>query len=432
MKKSGKGKILFFIICMACVVFLAGNCIYGLRVRGEDVPKDPIQGISSGSSMVGYMGTGYLLQDAESLTDQEYQEEFEPEILEPETEPDNEEKSEEETETKEESPDTEASHESPEEDFPQTAEDDSGGEPTEGNEDPNEVFYEEETPEEGTDVRDTADDDSIQQGAETPGEPVQDPNEGKYPEIASDLAEEETVNADYRTFFVQATDYRGQYIPASGLEVYGNGEKLYSISNSNHMVGYRLDPLVQENRISIQATDSEGRSTTVLYTIYRGEDTEAEVIGSIRFSLEAGTLGLGYLLGPASVEIHEGEQLSLVICRVLEDNGFTVDYDGDLTSGFYLRNVARGGITQGFSIPEELAQKLEEANCSLETYWQDSLGEFDFTKYSGWMYFVNGEYMSSGISTYFPADGDEVRVRFTLYAGADLGHGTNGVTWGDW
>ena len=29
---------------------------------------------------------------------------------------------------------------------------------------------------------------------------------------------------------------------------------------------------------------------------------------------------------------------------------------------------------------------------------------------SGWMYFVNGEYMNIGMSGYFPADGDEVRL----------------------
>lgn len=51
---------------------------------------------------------------------------------------------------------------------------------------------------------------------------------------------------------------------------------------------------------------------------------------------------------------------------------------------------------------------------------------------SGWLYSVNGEYMSVGMSSYFPADGDEVRLRFSLYSGADVGGGVNGETWGDW
>ena len=48
------------------------------------------------------------------------------------------------------------------------------------------------------------------------------------------------------------------------------------------------------------------------------------------------------------------------------------------------------------------------------------------------MYFVNGAQMSSGISTYYPADGDEIRIRFSLYAGADVGGSMQGETWGDW
>ncbi|MFR8222787.1 MAG: DUF4430 domain-containing protein [Blautia faecis] len=40
---------------------------------------------------------------------------------------------------------------------------------------------------------------------------------------------------------------------------------------------------------------------------------------------------------------------------------------------------------------------------------------------SGWLYSVNGEYMNVGMSSYFPADGDEVRLRFSFIPGADVG-----------
>ena len=40
--------------------------------------------------------------------------------------------------------------------------------------------------------------------------------------------------------------------------------------------------------------------------------------------------------------------------------------------------------------------------------------------------------MNVGMSAYFPGDGDEVRLRFTLYSGADLGVGSDGEVWGDW
>ena len=38
----------------------------------------------------------------------------------------------------------------------------------------------------------------------------------------------------------------------------------------------------------------------------------------------------------------------------------------------------------------------------------------------------------SELSVLSAADGDEVRLRFTLYSGADLGVGDNGEVWGDW
>ena len=75
---------------------------------------------------------------------------------------------------------------------------------------------------------------------------------------------------------------------------------------------------------------------------------------------------------------------------------------------------------------------LEAANCQMTDHDNDWLGEYDFTMDSGWLYFVNGEYMNVGMAGYFPADGDSVRLRFSLYAGADVGAGQNGETWGDW
>ena len=79
-----------------------------------------------------------------------------------------------------------------------------------------------------------------------------------------------------------------------------------------------------------------------------------------------------------------------------------------------------------------MEQKLLDVNCPINDYHYDSLGEFDFTGPSGWMYDVNGVNVGSGISTYYPADGDTVRLRFTLYNGADIGHAMTGQTWGDW
>ncbi len=52
----------------------------------------------------------------------------------------------------------------------------------------------------------------------------------------------------------------------------------------------------------------------------------------------------------------------------------------------------------------------------------DSLGEFDFTRGSGWMYSINGSnYAGKGLSNYYLSNGDTLYLRFTLAFGKDIG-----------
>ena len=132
--------------------------------------------------------------------------------------------------------------------------------------------------------------------------------------------------------------------------------------------------------------------------------------GSITISIEAGTVGLGTILPATSIEYYQGEQLSSVLLRLLQNTGFDWRNNGDATSGFYLKAIGRGGISANAAIPDDLMAHLQEVNCQLSDHDSNWLGEFDFTMDSGWLYSVNGEYMSVGMSSYFPADGDEVRL----------------------
>ena len=51
----------------------------------------------------------------------------------------------------------------------------------------------------------------------------------------------------------------------------------------------------------------------------------------------------------------------------------------------------------------------------------DSLGEFDYTKGSGWMITLNDYYIGEGMGTHCVEDGDVIRIQFTLALGADIG-----------
>lgn len=196
-------------------------------------------------------------------------------------------------------------------------------------------------------------------------EPTQEPEEDHYPEIATDLTDGETVNGDYRTFYVQATDWYGNSLPSTSLEIYGNGERLSSKGEpSTGVFAYRLDLNEGSNTVNIKATDEEGWSTTLpTFTIYKGEDGQDEPAGSITVSIEAGTIGLGTILPATSIDYYQGEQLSSVVLRLLQNTGFDWRNNGSATGGFYLKAIGRGGIASGAAIPDDLMEHLKKVNC---------------------------------------------------------------------
>ena len=86
--------------------------------------------------------------------------------------------------------------------------------------------------------------------------------------------------------------------------------------------------------------------------------------GSITISIEAGTVGLGTILPATSIEYYQGEQLSSVLLRLLQNTGFDWRNNGDATSGFYLKAIGRGGISANAAIPDDLMAHLQEVTVS--------------------------------------------------------------------
>ena len=108
----------------------------------------------------------------------------------------------------------------------------------------------------------------------------------------------------------------------------------------------------EATRSNIKAADEEGWSTHFDLTIYKGEDGQDEPAGSITVSIEAGTIGLGTILPATSIDYYQGEQLSSVVLRLLQNTGFDWRNNGSATGGFYLKAIGRGGIASGAAIPE--------------------------------------------------------------------------------
>ena len=235
---------------------------------------------------------------------------------------------------------------------------------------------------------------------------------------------------------VDGRSCNGQQLYANNYTVSVNGTVVSApISQSGYQFGYTTY-LSNEgaNTITITATDADGYSATRSWTVYyeNGDIT-------VTVSVEATTVGLGYLVAPTEVTVPGGTDAWTVVQQVLTENGYTVS-----GSGSYLSAIQRSGICSGFFIDSELmelimADGMDENGAGLDPqpFSMDSLGELDFYRWSGWMYSYNGSYPGYGMNVCKPQDGSVIRVRYTLAMGKDIGgyssaNGNYGVSSGNY
>lgn len=174
-----------------------------------------------------------------------------------------------------------------------------------------------------------------------------------------------------------------------------------------------------ENIITITAL-----TKTVEYSIYYEKAEPGDIVGQAVFSLEAFSIGGGYIIEPCFVDIIEGENSAHMLKRVLEENGFGMTYTGTIENSFYLSAITGSALAEidptGDSIPQELRSKLKSIKPRTNV---NRLGEFDYTSGSGWMYCINGKFPNVSFAASYLSDDDVVRVQFTIALGSDIGGG---------
>ncbi|MBO1005552.1 DUF4430 domain-containing protein [Pseudogracilibacillus auburnensis] len=247
-----------------------------------------------------------------------------------------------------------------------------------------------------------------------------------------DIADGATIKSASHLFHVKAYNYAGKSLTAGNGKVSAknNGASLKINWSDSSQISFDLDVQSGENNIVITATDNEGNTATKQLTVYG--DIVDGVIGTAQISVEATTIGLGYIIAPEQVEIYQGENGAHVIDRLFDKHGINYDYTGSHKHSFYLAAIYKSGLITNPVIPADLAELVErdmERFDPADYNSVDSLGEFDFTNGSGWMYSVNGNYPNVGFADYKFKDGDVVRIRFTLAYGADIGGGAPGTNY---
>lgn len=235
---------------------------------------------------------------------------------------------------------------------------------------------------------------------------------------------------------VDGRSCNGQQLYANNYTVSVNGTVVSApISQSGYQFGYTAYlSNVGANTITITATDGDGYAATRSWTVYYEEGTV-----TVTVSVEATTVGLGYLVPPTEVTVPGGTDAWSIVEKVLTENGYGIS-----GSGSYLSAIQRSGICSGFFIDSELmelimADGMDENGAGLDPqpFSMDSLGEFDFYRWSGWMYSYNGSYPGYGMNVCKPQDGSVIRVRYTLALGKDIGgyssaNGNYGVSSGNY
>lgn len=235
---------------------------------------------------------------------------------------------------------------------------------------------------------------------------------------------------------VDGRSCNGQQLYANNYTVSVNGTVVSApISQSGYQFGYAAYlSNVGANTITITATDGDGYAATRSWTVYyeNGDIT-------VTVSVEATTVGLGYLVPPTEVTVPGGTDAWSIVEKVLTENGYGIS-----GSGSYLSAIQRSGICNGWSIDPELMGRIIEDNMDElgagldpQPFSMDSLGEFDFYRWSGWMYSYNGSYPGYGMNVCKPQDGSVIRVRYTLAMGKDIGgyssaNGNYGVSSGNY
>ncbi|MBQ6691819.1 MAG: hypothetical protein IJN00_00640, partial [Clostridia bacterium] len=177
-----------------------------------------------------------------------------------------------------------------------------------------------------------------------------------------------------------------------------------------------------EYTVKVRAWDGRGNSAMKVYTLHYRTVSEGDALGNVNIVVDATTVGLG-IIDSATFPIVQGDTAKSVLDRFFEEYGYEASYNGP-----YLARLSRGDICSGAAIPERLRQLIERDGFPFSNSSdRDSLGEYDFTMASGWMYSIDGSvYEGRDLDSYTLSKNTTIYLRFTLAYGKDIGGGGSG------
>ena len=262
----------------------------------------------------------------------------------------------------------------------------------------------------------------------------------KEPTITTTITEGQVFTNTKATLDVWAKKASGEKLSKDNVSVIVNGTPMTVNWDDSTKTSYNFVFVEGANTVVITATDGT-YTKTVTYNV----TCNLQAVTTVTVAIEGFTLGLGYIVAPYALVIDEATLTAMattygfagaaemkanltaayVLDYVVKIHNLEMDYQGNLGAGgsFYMSSLS-GLDTSNIVVPEELRAKLEESGYFIdEIYEEGTLGEFDITYGSGWMYAVNNVFPNVGFCDHIPQDGDVIRVQFTLAYGSDIGDG---------
>ena len=249
-----------------------------------------------------------------------------------------------------------------------------------------------------------------------------DMDEDSLPRLEEiDITDNMTVKGSVYSLTLKAADRDGNRIYSGHIQVACGGAECGHRWEDGTGTGYLLKLHPGDNSVYIRLTDDIGRQSEYFYNIFCESADVGEEVGRISILVRADVIGLGVLCEDSDFPVLEGETGFDTVVRFLEEHGFEVSSRGS-DSSRYLARISKAGCFAGGGLTEEALAYLERAGISPDGISDtDSLGEFDYTPGSGWLYCRGGKKPSYAMSAAVFADGDDIELRFSLDFGNDVG-----------
>lgn len=185
--------------------------------------------------------------------------------------------------------------------------------------------------------------------------------------------------------------------------------------------------------IIVRGYKADGSEKEVQFHFTYKAANKGECVGYAALDIELFTISKDYLIEPVLIPVYEGENSVLALQRLIHKYGFEMVYTGSLDTGFYLAKIKNLPI--GFlkdAVLEPKVATVDEVRNAFDpaVYIEGELGEFNFSRMSGWMYCLNNVFPNVGFADTYLSDGDVVRVQFTVGYGSEIG-GSGAMGGGD-